>query len=161
MSKNAGKKRKLQKLTPMEGVITVSFVLGGRKQVVTHKLSDFEIRHMKRLCEEHGEDAAAQIVWRGALKMGQAVAQNCIAQAGLAYVQQNWKGKETPAAEPPKENVFSAVGLGYAANEQAQEVTVREETLVKEGEESAALIALECPPDPETVDRELASKGEI
>lgn len=90
-----GKRRVVRsKLQPRDGIITVSFTLAGKRTTKTHALNEFETKHMMELCIKHGEEAAGQIVWKGAMKMAEILARNCLAEAGRDLAQSNQTEKK-------------------------------------------------------------------
>lgn len=74
-----------------EGRWQIKFTFDGKEYTKTHQLSEFEVRHMKDLCKEHGDLAADQLIWRAAIAGLTIVTENVLAQAGRDYVAGHWK----------------------------------------------------------------------
>lgn len=68
-----------------EGVFKVEFTFDGKKYARKHSLSPSEMKLMKDLCRDHGDQAADQIVWRAAVKGCSMLAEGVISQAGYEY----------------------------------------------------------------------------
>lgn len=79
-------------LVPHEGKWVISFVFDGKVYKKSHQLSTSEIKHMKDLCREYGDEASQQIIWRAAIKGVGTVSENVMAQAGLDYVKAHYQG---------------------------------------------------------------------
>jgi hypothetical protein len=76
-----------------EGKWSIKFVFDGKLYTKTHQLSSSEVKHMKNLCVQFGDEAAQQVIWRAAIKGVGTVSENIMAQAGLDYVKAHYKGQ--------------------------------------------------------------------
>jgi hypothetical protein len=81
-----------------EGKWEVKFIFGGKLYTKSHQLSSSEVKHMKDLCVEFGDQAASQIIWRAAIKGVSMVSEALIATAGKDYVDKHYTGPKGPAA---------------------------------------------------------------
>lgn len=72
-----------------EGKWVIKFVFDGKLYTKSHQLSSSEVKHMKELCVQFGDEAAQQVIWRAAIKGVGTVSENIMAQAGLDYVKQH------------------------------------------------------------------------
>lgn len=75
-----------------EGKWTIRFVLGGKEYKRSHQLSQSEVKHMKDLCVEFGDVAAAQVVWKMAVKGVGMVSERLILEAAYDFVKNNYVG---------------------------------------------------------------------
>lgn len=74
-----------------EGTIRVSFVFAGKMYAHSHQLSGSELKNMKQMLEDHGDDAAQQMVWRMCFKNAAIMAENVTAQAARDYIATHFK----------------------------------------------------------------------
>ena len=95
MGRSSSKKRNVrsesERLLPNEGTLTVSFIFGGKQFLRQHQCSASEIKHMKDLCREHGDEAADQLIWKLNVRGSGKFAESVVAEAALDYVRKNWK----------------------------------------------------------------------
>lgn len=92
-----------------EGKWEIKFVFDGKLYKKTHRLSPSEVKHMKDLCEQFGDEAAGQIIWRAAIKGVGVVSENVMVEAALNYIKRNYKGPTGPASDGKKEVTYSDV----------------------------------------------------
>ena len=85
-----------------EGKWKITFVFDGKLYTRTHRLSAGEIKHMKDLCVQFGDEASGQIVWRAAIKGVGVVSENVMADAGKDFVAKHYKGPQGPASDGKK-----------------------------------------------------------
>lgn len=95
--------QQLEKLLPNEGTLEVSFVFGGKKFTRKHQATASEIKHMKDLCRNHGDEAANQMIWKVNVRGASLFAENVVAEAAMDYVKKNWKPKAVETVEPTKD----------------------------------------------------------
>lgn len=72
-----------------EGLIYVTFQFDGIKYENKHQLTASELRHMKQLCKDFGEEASGQAVWLAAIRGTGMVAENILAKAGRDYIKRH------------------------------------------------------------------------
>lgn len=96
-------------LSTDEGKWETKFVFDGKVYRKTHKLSPSEVKHMKDLCEQFGDEAAGQIIWRAAIKGIGVVAENTLAEAGRDYMRAHYKGPQGPASDGMKAVTYADV----------------------------------------------------
>lgn len=72
-----------------EGKWKMSFTLGGRTYTKSHVFNPGEIKHMKDLCIEFGDEAANQIIWRAAIKGIEIASQRLILEAAIDFIKLN------------------------------------------------------------------------
>jgi len=92
-----------------EGKWVITFVFDGKKYKKQHRLSQSEIKHMKELCVQFGDEAAGQIIWRAAIKGVGVVSENMLAHAGQEYVALHYKGPSGPASDGKKDVSYADV----------------------------------------------------
>jgi hypothetical protein len=78
-----------QPLLPNEGKWKMTFVLGGVTYTKTHQFNPQEIKHMKDLCIEFGEEAAGQVIWLQAIAGVKLGANSLIAEAARSFIEAN------------------------------------------------------------------------
>jgi hypothetical protein len=109
---------RIQTQHPDEGKIKVSFTFDGVTYVNTHQMTGQELKHMKDLCVEFGDDAADQMIWKVAIRGMGLVGENIMAKAGLAYVKKHYKGPITTGlTEVAEAKEVSEVLKEIAANQ--------------------------------------------
>lgn len=100
-----------------EGKWEIKFMFDGKLYKKTHRLSPSEIKHMKYLCAQFGDEAAGQIIWRAAIKGVGLVSEQIMAEAGNEYVQRHYNGPQGPASDGKKEVTYSDVISSEEINE--------------------------------------------
>lgn len=80
-------------LRPDEGKLFVSFVFGGKIFTRTHQSTASELKHMRDLCKEYGDEAADQLIWKVHVKGARDFAAAVVAEAALEYIRKNHKPK--------------------------------------------------------------------
>lgn len=92
-----------------EGVISVQFNFDGKRYIKTHQLTIWEVKHMKELMAEHGEEARGQAIFNAAIGFCKIFAENVIATAALEYIKlhhtpKTAEGKPAPTVFDPPAN---------------------------------------------------------
>jgi len=91
------------KLIPKEGLIYVSFGFDGKRHTKAHQLSDFEVRYLKEMLTEHGEQTAKSAISKAAIQNSAILCENVLAAAFLAYIKDHCKPKPVEVAKDMKE----------------------------------------------------------
>lgn len=72
-----------------DGRFCCSFTFDGKEYGYTHQLTAGEVRHMKQLAKEFGDEAASQVAWRVPIRGIGMVAENIVAKAALDYIKKH------------------------------------------------------------------------